>query len=283
MRTFLIGLLASILILTVACRPAGTFAPGQATQTPSGVLTGEPVRVSFPELDADPAAYRNQLIRVSGIFQRLPEPECARWRGPDVSWSLIDEGLQMEATGYDSLLRLLPSGVPLTVDGFWRLYEGPLGCGKEPPMGSAWYLEAIRLVQPNPLPLTGDATLNGGPSPRELPGAGATPAGDGGTPLPTTAGTAPPPGATAAPTATPGGGLQPPGTATRRATATASPAPAFTPTPSPTRASGGAFTPTPSPSRPGVATLTPRPTSTPGGYPAPAPSPTATLDPYSGP
>ena len=280
MRTLLIGLLASILIFTVACRAGGSFGPGQATRTPSGALLGEPTLISFSELDAAPAAFRDRLIRVSGAFQPLPGPECARWRGPDVSWSLVDEGLQMEASGFGSLLQLLPSGLPLTVDGFWRLYEGPLGCGKEPPVGSAWYLEAVRLVQPNPLPLTGGSLLEGGLSPRELPGTGATPMGEEGTPAPPVDGTTQPPGIGATPTATRQSEMQTP---TPRATLSRDLTRTETPRPSPTtRSPGGALTPTPSPSRPGVITITPRATATPRGYPAPGPQPTATPEAYSG-
>ena len=265
-----------MLLVGVACQPAGIFAPGQATRTPSGALAGEPVLVSFSELDAAPRAYRDRLIRVSGAFQPLPARPCAGWHGPDVSWSLVDEGLQMEAGGYGSILRLLPAGVPLTVDGFWRLYQGPLGCGKEPPVGSAWYLEAVRLVQPNPLPLVGAPE---GASPRDVPGtATAAPVG-GGTPLPTIAGTAAPPAPGATATASPTGRLQTPGAATATARATLTPAPTGTRSPTATRATRGAVTPTASPSRPGVP-FTPRPTETPRGYPVPAP--TATPDPYAG-
>jgi hypothetical protein len=49
----------------------------------------------------------------------------------------------------------------MTVEGYWRLYEGPLGCGKNAPRAAIWYLEVLRIVEPNPLPGNPNRNANG--------------------------------------------------------------------------------------------------------------------------
>ncbi|MCZ7669586.1 MAG: hypothetical protein M5U34_21625 [Chloroflexi bacterium] len=125
--------------------------------------------------------------------------------------------------GHEELVKRLPDGLTLTVEGVWRQYDGPLGCGKGPAAGVTWYLQVERIVSPNPLPLlnrTVVPTLAGGVLTTSQPGIEITPfetgtpgtavptqPGIGITPLPTTPpflpGTQPPPATiTAVPTAT---------------------------------------------------------------------------------
>lgn len=274
-------LILAFLLLAVSCQAGGSFKPTRATATPSGDLSNQVTLVSFADLDADPAAYLDQLVRVSGELVFLEKELCSRWRGPRPAWALIDqvgeEVMRLDAVGYEDLVRRVPAGTVLTVDGFWRLYEGPLGCGKEPADGFAWYLDVTRLVQPNPLPLTG----GGGPgSPRVTPIGG-----EEGlltvTPTPSATGTrpaSPTPSRTPSPSATPTAGTP------EGVTPTASPTPGITPTPSQTPTSGPgqptatpSRTPTSAPGQP-TPTRTPtsppaEPTSTPSGYPAPSPPP----------
>lgn len=129
----------------------GAFKPLIASATPIGLVNDAPIGITFADLDANPLAYRNKLVRVSGNYTRLSPIVCAPHKGPRPQWGLIAEGFQMEIIGIEEIIPLAPEGAPLVVDGVWRLYEGPLGCGKEPSYGTLWYLEARRIVEPNPL------------------------------------------------------------------------------------------------------------------------------------
>lgn len=279
-RWFLLIIFTFALVALAGCRSGGVLMPRRGTPAPSGPLFGHPEPVAFPALDEDPAAYRNRLIRVTGAYTPLPLPECSRVRGPAARWALVDQGLQLDAVGYEDLIRLVPEGIELTVDGFWRLYEGPLGCGKEPPTARLWYLEAVRLVQPNPLPLLNGRSLALDASPRisvtmSVATLTATPATAG---SPTPSGT-PTPSQTPTPTGTPGPG-------TPSVTPGPSPTPTLTPMGTPTDAPGAAThtptgTPAPSPTRTDGSTPTPPPpTNTPSSYPGGSdptpPPPTAT-------
>jgi hypothetical protein len=130
--------------------------PALPTLTPvSQELAQEAKVLDFTELNADPAAYRDQLIRVTGAYTPVPAPECQPWAGVPIRWSLVAEGLQLNATGFESILRFIDPGTELSVAGYWRMYQGPLGCGKQPAAGVVWYLEVIRIIEPNPLVIGG--------------------------------------------------------------------------------------------------------------------------------
>ncbi|MDX1416775.1 MAG: hypothetical protein R3293_21415 [Candidatus Promineifilaceae bacterium] len=118
-----------------------------------------PVTVSFTELNDDPVAYLNQVIVVSGSYLPVEHTNCLRYSGPDIRWSLTAENLQLDAIGYERIVRLLPVGSMMTVQGVWRFYQGPLGCGKGPPVGTAWYMDVKKILQPNPLISEGGQAL----------------------------------------------------------------------------------------------------------------------------
>lgn len=271
---------------------------------------GQPLLFGFNSLHDDPFAMRDRRLRMTGSFTRVEALDCLPLKGPAIEWALVAEDLQMNATGYEVLLASLPVGTTLTVDGVWRLHEGPLGCGKAPPVQSIWYLEVEQIVQPNPLfgqdgvvvlptsiaagasaigesatPAADDGVGNGDPDGLgSTPTPSATPS-----PMPAVTGTvisSPPAGSlsTITPTATNGAN----GTATPVQTGT--PTPTVTPTvttpagqptqPGATATSsapiGGSSTSTPFP------TIPPFQTATPGdGYPGPAATVTATGTPDS--
>lgn len=263
------------------------------TGTPSGAsLPLQAATPSFAALNEEPERYEDRLIRVAGALHRLPPPACSPSRGPGTRWALVGDNLRLDGKGMASILMLAPRETVVTLDGVWRRYIGPLGCGKEPAVGQSWYLEALRIVAPNPLPGYGplpEATAPGndgllGP-PSELPTA--TAAGlqeQTGTPVPGAS-----PAASETPTLTPAGTRGTPAptpTASRTPTPTRPPTrtpavsatPGPSPTPTPTAATGLTVTPAPTDPSGGFATATPgppAPTFTPGTpYPAPTPLPT---------
>lgn len=276
MRRFLFGLLASLFLLT-GCRASGVFGP-------AGGMTAAPVEivrratpVTFAQLDDNPGAYEDQVIRVGGAYLKLPPPVCSPQRGPAFAWSLTNlvqttgDWLRIDAQGFEDVLWLTPDGTPMTVEGYWRLYEGPLGCGKNAPREALWYLDVLRIVEPNPLPVfagAGGLTLTpGGLDVQIMPLATLTPAGAPtaavpGTPGPTGApATITPPGLPQTPTATPTAT----GTLAPGVTPTITPTPTVTPTPAASPTAGSPPPPTP-PDDGYPPPPSPQPTP-PGGYP----------------
>ncbi len=285
-------LLVIVLIALAACRQAaptrGELKPQPTPVAPLTLAIG-PTEVDFASLNREPNAYRLRLIRVSGALRRLPPADCAPQRGPGTRWALVNEGLRLDARGLEHILSLVPRDTVITVDGVWRLYDGPLGCGKEPPRGNAWYLEALRVVAPNPLPgfgplpvvepplggslgppavappATPDSleTATPGPTPTPSVTASTTPTPRPGTPTVTAL-----PTITFTPTRPPTRTPIPSATSPLSATPTASVTPGGSPTARPTSPGGGIATATPGPP---VATFTPVPP-----YPGPTPRPSPT-------
>ncbi|HRQ40709.1 MAG TPA: hypothetical protein PLD25_22565 [Chloroflexota bacterium] len=238
------------------------------------VISGQPQLVTFPELSENAAAYLNQRIRVTGYYLPLSPPECDFFNGPVFQWSLVSEGLQLNAQGFERPLALAGPGTTLMVEGIWRLRSGPYGCGKAPETMDVWYLQVERIVQPNPLvATTADpaAFLLSGISTPLFPTIGPS-----NTPRPTGQATATLlPGATD--TALPAGtGTAVTGTGTPTLTATTTGTASVTPT--------GLFTTTPEGTRPSTPTITPTGTLTTPGATSPPPPATATPpgNPYPG-
>ena len=248
-----------------------TFTP------PAATLTGELAVLTFAELNADPDAYRDRRIQVAGDFASVPPPTCTPHAGPSIRWSLVAEELQLNAVGFENVLRLLAEGTPMTVTGIWRLYSGPAGCGKAPPDANVWFLAVDQIVEPNPLFGEGGAMLTvvaGSPlatlPPLDLtvPTATATltltatvPLASPETPPATTPAVLPTIGAAATATPTMTATLATPGTV---GTPTPTPTPTQTGTPGPSPTAGPS--PTPSATIEGGATTEPGiPTATPGG------------------
>lgn len=283
-----------ILLLTfvVACSDQeGQLKPLNEGSENGLIINNQPQLVTFSELQADPAYYRDQLIRVTGTYIPLSFPDCYPFSGPGADWALISEGLRLDVVGFDQATKLVSQDTIMTVDGFFRLYEGPIGCGKNAPIETAWFLEILQVVQPNPVVSSGRLASAGGfvgitspqASPTDLAGLGES--------LPLVEGTEQP---TNVPTATTGDispavptstvTSTPTGTAQTTAIPTASPTPTVTPIGRGTTSPTATRTPT---SAQSVPTNTPQsgplptspalPTATLGGYPS---GPTATPEPY---
>lgn len=293
-------LVALMGLLRDSSRPLKPVRPGPTAVAVT--LSSQPILVTFPELNERPFDFQNQRLRVSGSLTRFTPPACVPYSGPVFRWGLITDDLQMNASGFESLMRLVSTGTPMTVEGIWRLYSGPLGCGKGPVTDDVWYLQVERIIAPNPFPpttavpdqpgipeLTATPTFIPSPTPGGIPpttvpavtaAATSTTTSYPGAPTATlrpgetavatatattASGTTPYPGA---PTATPR-----PDEATITPTSSATPDRNVTPSPTPQTGAGSTATP-----GSGFITATPGPTSTPGsGYPGnPTPFPTNT-------
>lgn len=251
-------------------------------------INREPELVTFTELNENAAAYQNKFIRITGHYFPQKLPDCAPYSGPVFRSVLVSDELQLDMLGGEAALRIVPVNTKLTVDGIWRKFEGPVGCGKEPPRQTLWYLELTNIVAPNPIMGLTTATPAGVEPPV------------GGLPLPTTTPTSavnvptptqtPSLAMTAVPTATP---IDDSLTPTRPAVVTVTPLPTGTgtavfptpptntPTPGFTGTPGSSPTPMPTVNTIGTPAASPTPppplgTSTPG---TPYPGPGATLTP----
>lgn len=107
--------------------------------------------VAFTDLNDSPLAFLNRSIIVTGDYLPAETTDCVSIVGPDMRWSLTADNLQLDASGFERIVRLVSVGTTMTVQGTWRLYQGPIGCGKGPSRGSVWYLDVKKIIQPNPL------------------------------------------------------------------------------------------------------------------------------------
>lgn len=255
----------------------------------------DPVPVLMTDLAANPAFYTDGYIQLTGQYDRLPRLVCGSKAYPSpASWGLVGDGFLARARGFDDLLQnLAVRGLTMTVNGFWRQWHGPIGCGKDAQQQTIWYLEVTEIVSPSPLV---KATLTPvGAQPVALVTATAVPdTSSPANPLPIS-----PPGngndagdetavipPTATPTATPTFIISATTASTPSPTAGSdSPSQPVTPTPAPTTAGtavssapGNTTTPTPPPSPTPTASGTQAPTPTPitGGVTPTSAAPTST-------
>lgn len=274
--------------------PSRGLFPYLSSPTPIALIfDGQPALVSFEELQDDPFAYVNRPIQVTGDLLFLEPLDCLQHSGPNMGWALIADDLRLDAVGFERVVTLVPPNTTLTIQGIWRNYSGPAGCGKGPAIQNFWYLAVSRIVQPNPL-----LDVNGQP----IVILGDPPAGADGIPevTRTATGTAVPeilitsiPSSTATPTVS----APPPNTTPTSvilATQTPESPTGDTPTvevatPIPTETNDPTVTPNGESTETAVPTATgelppPAATSTPGGYPGTdptqTPAPTATLSSY---
>lgn len=144
------GLLA--ILLNVLASPGRPLYPALATTSPLETSeAGAPTFVTFEELNADPQAFIGRRLQASGAYTPKDRPDCAHFAGPLIRWTMVDEGLQLNATGFEAILNMVQPGTSMTVEGTWQLYQGPVGCGKAPPSGSVWFLAVDQIIEPNPL------------------------------------------------------------------------------------------------------------------------------------
>jgi len=255
-----------LLLLLAGCgkKDAGSLPAVPTTPVATGDMT-----LQLEELVTDPGAFEGRLVQVSGRYSVLPVPPCdSALYLPPTTWSLGDGGVIVRVAGLQSMLGALASdGLAMTVEGRWERWDGWIGCGDAAVSSTIWYLQAVRILSPNPLVRATFTPPGGAPVPTgeapETPG-----------PLPTSG--TPSSASTQFPVAS----------ATQVAVATF----IFTPTPTPTGLSSPLSTPTISPypvatSDGPLSTLSPpsSPTLIPSGTILPTFTPDLTVTPTSTP
>ncbi|MFW6067990.1 MAG: hypothetical protein ACOC9E_00260 [Chloroflexota bacterium] len=234
-------LLVAVVLFLVGCSQPVTTNRIYSNRTVSSriIPRGQPLSVELVQLQRAPEAYEDTLVRVSGRYRRSPIVVCdGIARLSPATWRLEQNDAEIGAGGFESLVQnLLPPGLTVTVDGVWRSWRGPVGCGKDAPQQSIWYLQVTNIVSPSPVARVTLTPLGDGPV--ETPDqTDATPVD-----VPTPAATEPPETPVGAATA-----ASTPATAATNTRAASTPSDGETPSPTPTTddddADGGAVSPT---------------------------------------
>jgi len=154
-QRYRIFLLVSLTLL-IACnetRPTPTpFAEADATE--QALNPAKPLALSIADLAADPEAYAESIVEITGQYRRRPLLVCDSDPHPaPATWELeAEDGSLVAIGGFDSQVRsLLPNNLTMTVVGVWQLFEGPVGCGKNATNTQIWYLKARDIVSPSPI------------------------------------------------------------------------------------------------------------------------------------
>ena len=145
--------------------PAGTAIPSSASL------------VSIEDLVAHPEQYADKFIEVHGFnASAYAKPACSPWFGPPSEWLLVSAptvykenvavtfparievkntfgGMISEPSDANGRVMRNTLMKQAIVWGWWRLYEGPIGCGFTNQLGTpnpmqiqqTWYLDAVEL------------------------------------------------------------------------------------------------------------------------------------------
>lgn len=174
----LLGLTAVLLIIT-ACTtseaPTPTPFSTRSTATPN-IGAASPLPVEFDDLVRNPIAYEGARIQLTGRYKKLPLLICDGevFRSP-ATWTLVNDNLIAPLGGFDAQVKqMLPENITMVVNGVWRRWHGPIGCGKDAVTRDIWYLDVREIVSPNPLVLVtltpfGEEVADAGENPTSTP------------------------------------------------------------------------------------------------------------------
>lgn len=283
----LILFLILIVPLWVACSQETvetTPTPFDAKTTAvSPLASGSPTPVPLSELLVSPEMYENHFLQVRGNFAPRPLLVCNGEAHPGpAAWALQESAeVVMPAGGFDNQIRsLMAKGTSMTVNGYWRHWQGPVGCGKQAVGREIWYLKVTELVSPQFLAAGGAGSApvsTTEQAPPEVPEEGTPPPEDSevtavpGSPITATVPITNPQLSTASATAPSLPTGSPPSGQGATATATDTPT---TPSPRQTNTPDPGVAQTPSPTTTTNPNTTASPTSTNDGRNTPAASPT---------
>lgn len=146
-----------LVTLLIACNGSQRPTPTPFAE-PDGTVEAEssatPQTITITDLAADPAAYADSAVTLTGQYRRLPLLVCETDPHPaPATWQLeAEDGSLIAVGGFDSQVRsLLPTNLTMTVAGVWQLFEGPVGCGKSATTVQIWYLKASDILSPSPI------------------------------------------------------------------------------------------------------------------------------------
>jgi hypothetical protein len=150
------------LVFLAGCRePQGSLrGPVPAIGTPENGLASvlgnlEATNVSLADLLENPGAYKDQYLRVTGIFRRQQTGPCEdKFLPSPATWLIGSGGLEMPAAGPSDQVPDLPDDeTQITVEGQWRRWIGLAGCGDEAIPAEVWYLKTSEIIFPEEVSL----------------------------------------------------------------------------------------------------------------------------------
>ncbi len=161
-----------LLLLLAGCRAELEPTPTAVTTTPLAISAlAQPITIGT--LAADPDLYLGQLLQLTGQFQPQPRLVCAVDPRPaPISWGLVADGYLAYVQGFAQVNEVAAPGLMITVQGFWRYWQGEVGCGPEVAPQEVYYLELTQILAPSPItratltPLP-DVIAGIGPAPTE--------------------------------------------------------------------------------------------------------------------
>ena len=150
MKRFL-GIFAILLLLVLSGCSKEDDSP-VPTASLAAVDSGAVQDLSLADLATDPAVYEDRPVQLTGRYGALPLPPCDQvLHLSPATWVLSDAGVIVRVAGLENIVDLAPDELTMTVSGFWRRWDGPIGCGDAAVASTIWHLEAERIVSPNPL------------------------------------------------------------------------------------------------------------------------------------
>ncbi|MCP5098245.1 MAG: hypothetical protein GY943_22070, partial [Chloroflexi bacterium] len=104
--------------------------PNDDTTTPI-ISSGQVVPVEIAQLVENPETFEGVTVLVNGRYHPLPARVCsATSYASPATWNLVAGEGNVYMNGFDSQLNaLLPESTSMTVNGVWRQWNGPIGCG----------------------------------------------------------------------------------------------------------------------------------------------------------
>lgn len=140
-----------LLLLLAGCRAEVEPTPTPVATTPLVISAlAQPITIGM--LAADPDQYLGQLLQLTGQFQRQPRLVCAAAPHPSPpSWGLVADGYLAYVQGFAQVNEVAAPGLMITVQGFWRYWEGEVGCGTEVVPQELYYLELTQILAPSPI------------------------------------------------------------------------------------------------------------------------------------
>lgn len=138
-------------VLTVSPTPF----PTSETVTPTPTRSHAVFTLTASEILSDSAKYEGLTVRLTGRYGQLSTVACSAGvmahRSP-ADWLLASGEELLFARGFEEQFRfLLPPGLTMTVEGTWRKWRGPIGCGKRAMVGDIWFVDVERIIDPNPI------------------------------------------------------------------------------------------------------------------------------------
>ncbi|MFO7679191.1 MAG: hypothetical protein R6X34_04000, partial [Chloroflexota bacterium] len=155
------ALLALLAVLVAGCRSGEEVTPTPFPPTPEtigmpgGVGALTPVPVTIADVLANPEFFEGATVQLTGQYYKRPLLVCGFDPHPSpAEWTMVDGENALAGAGFGGQMRLLwPEGLTFTAIGRLTHFRGPVGCGKQAAPTELWYLDTVKLVEPDQLAL----------------------------------------------------------------------------------------------------------------------------------